>query len=126
MPRDHVYRRLKYAAKLDGTIHEIRVDAYGANMAELHEAITAVLVAREEQAKADILEPAGVPTSEMPVYINAMREFCKCCRNFTSATRDNKCYSILLDYRDKGLLIGLLYKLAAMCGCYPEGYGYYV
>jgi len=126
MPRDHVWRRQKYQAKVDGTVSEIRVDAYGPKMVELHTAITTVLVAKEEQAKEEILEPAGVTTSEMPFYLNAMREFCKCCRSFTSTTRNDKCYSILLGYRDKGLQIALLYKLAAMCGCYPEGYGYYV
>jgi len=125
LPRDQIWRRRKYEAKIDGAVSEIRIDAYGSKMVELHTAITTVLVAKEEQAKVEILEPAGVTTSEMPFYLNAMREFCKCCRQFTSATRDNKCYSILLTYRDKGLQIGLLYKLAAMCGCYPEGYGYY-
>jgi hypothetical protein len=126
MVRKQQYRRKKYELKLDGTVAELRTDAYRDAQVELHTSITSVLVQKEIEAKSTILEPAGVPTSEMPFYLNAMREFCKCCRNFTSTTRNNKCYDILLQYRDKGLQIGLLYKLAAMCGCYPEGYGYYV
>jgi len=125
MVRDQEWRRKKYEAKIDGTVAELRTDAYRDAQVALHTSITSILVQREEEAKTTILEPAGVPTSEMPFYLNAMREFCKCCRNFTSTTRDNKCYDILLQYRDKGLLVNLLYGLAAMCGCYPEGYGYY-
>jgi len=122
MPRDQVYRRQKYKAKIDGTVAEMRVDAYGSDMKTLHRTITEILVAKEETAKTSILEPAGVETSAIPVYLNAMREFCKCSRNFTAATRNNKCYSILIRYRDKGLTLRLLYKLAMLCDCYPAGY----
>lgn len=110
---------------MDGTVAEIRTDAYRTEMINLHTAITIIMVDQEIQAKEEILEPAGVGTAEMPFYLNAMREFCKCTRNFTSITMNNKCYNILLRYRDKGLVIGLLYQLAGLCGCYPEGYGYY-
>lgn len=125
MVRDQIWRRKKYEAKIDGTVAELRTDAYRDTQVALHTSITSILVQREEEAKTTILEPAGIPTSEIPFYLNAMREFCKCCRNFTSTTRNNKCYDILLQYRDKGLLIALLYRLAMMCGCYPEGYEYY-
>ena len=125
MVRDQSWRRKKYEAKIDGAVAELRVDAYGSDMKALHSAITTILVQREEEAKVQILEPAGVPTSEIPFYLNSMREFCKCCRNFTSTTRDNKCYNILAQYRDKGLQVGLLYQLAMLCGCYPAGYEYY-
>jgi hypothetical protein len=124
--RPQQYRRRKYEAKIDGDVFEKRADAYGSSMKTEHATITAVLVAKEEEAKTTILEPAGVGTAEMPFYLNAMREFCKCCRTFTSVTRNNKCFEVLNSYRNKGLQIGLLYKLAAMCGCYPAGYGYYV
>jgi len=126
MVREQIWRRKKYEAKLDGAVSELRTDAYGDKQAELYTAITTILVEKETQAKTDILEPAGVATSEIPFYLNSMREFCKCSRSFTSTTRDNKCYDILLRYRDKGLEISLLYRLAALCGCYPPGYGYYV
>lgn len=125
MVRDQQYRRRKYEAKTDATAAELRTDAYRADMVTQYTAMASILVEKEEQAKTTILEPAGVPTSEMPFYLNAMREFCKCCRNFTSVTRDNKCYNILLQYRDKGLRIELLYQLAMLCGCYPAGYEYY-
>jgi hypothetical protein len=126
MVRDQRYRRKKYEAKIDGSVGEMRTDAYKSTMETLYTAISTELVEKEEQAKTTILEPAGVGTAWIPFYLNAMREFCKCCRNFTSTTRDNKCLEILFTYRDKGLDQGLLYRLAALCGCYPEGYGYYV
>ena len=125
MVRDQIWRRKKYEAKIDGTVAELRIDAYRADMVTLHSAITTTLVTYEERAKTEILEPAGVATSEIPFYLNSMREFCKCCRNFTSVTRDDKCYSILCTYRDKGLRVDLLYRLAMLCGCYPRGYEYY-
>ena len=125
MVREQQYRRRKYEAKIDGTVAELRVDAYRDAMVEEYTGITSGMVTREEQAKQGILEPAGVGTAEMPFYLNAMREFCKCCRHFTSITRNNKCYNILLQYRDKGLTVSLLYKLAMLCGCYPLGYEYY-
>lgn len=125
MVRDPTYRRKKYKAKTDGTVSELRVEAYKTEMATLYAAITTVMVANEEEAKVDILEPAGVSTSEMPFYLNAMREFCKTSRNWTSNTRNNKCYNILCQYRDKGLVVRLLYLLATMCDCYPAGYEYY-
>jgi len=125
MVREQIWRRKKYEAKLDGDVAEIRTTDYRSDMVDLHTAITTILVQREEQAKTQILEPAGIPTSEIPFYLNSMREFCKCCRNFTSVTRDNKCHNILLQYRDKNLQIAILYKLAMLCGCYPEGWQYY-
>lgn len=126
MVRGQTWRRKKYEAKISGTVAERRIDAYDEYMKSLHSSITSILVEKETQAKEQILEPAGVGVAEIPFYLNSMREFCRICRNFTSVTRDNECYNILLKYRDKGLVLVLLYKLAALCGCYPIGYEYYV
>jgi len=104
---------------------EKRIDAYGSSMADLHEAMATILVTKEISAKASILEPAGVTSSEIAFYLDAMREFCKASRNFSSVTRDNKCYDLLCGYRDKGLAENLLYQLAMLCECYPLGYEYY-
>jgi len=125
MVRNPFWRRKKFEAKVSGTVAQLRVDAYGSSMADLHEAMTTILVSKEESAKTTILEPEGVTSSEISFYLNAMREFCKTSRNFTSNTRDNKCYEILCGYRDKGLSVDLLYKLAMLCECYPIGYEYY-
>ena len=125
MVRDQIYRRKKYEAKTDGDVAELRLDKYRAQMVKLYKEVTPEMVEQEKLAKTTILEPAGIATSELPFYLNAMREFCKCCKDFTSTTRDDKCYCILLQYRDKGLRIDMLYALAQMCGCYPTGYEYY-
>jgi len=125
MVRNQLARRRKYEAKLSGDVSEIRTDAYRSRMVNEYTTITALMVQRETQAKTLILEPAGIPTSEIPFYLNAMREFCKCCRNFTSTTKNNKCYNILAQYRDKNLRVDMLYRLAMLCGCYPAGYEYY-
>lgn len=138
MVREQIWRRKKYEAKLDGTVAERRIEDYGKYMKDLHRSITSTLVVNEELAKTTILEPAGVATSIMPFYLNAMREFCRVCRTFTCQpipdgphitncpSRDNECYNVWCRYKDKGLNSTLLIKLAGMCGCYPLGYGYYV
>ena len=94
MVRDQHWRRKKYEAKIDGTVAQLRIDAERDDMIDAHTGITVTMVQQEEQAKTTILEPNGVTTSVMPFYLNAMREFCKCSREFTSVTRTNKCYGI--------------------------------
>ncbi|GAJ05630.1 unnamed protein product, partial [marine sediment metagenome] len=103
MVRPNLWRRKKFKAKIDGSVHEKRTDAYRTTQVALHTAITTILVEKEIEAKTLILEPAGVPVNEMPFYLNAMREFCKCSRNFTSLTRQNECINIYAEYVEKGL-----------------------
>lgn len=117
MVRENIWRREKYEAKVDGSVHESRTDAYRTTQVALHSAIVTTLVANEEQAKTEILEPAGVPVNEIPFYLNAMREFCRCCRNFTDLTRQNECYSIYSKYVEKQLRSNLIVLLGNMCGC---------
>lgn len=124
MVRKQLWRKLKFEAKLDGSVHEKRTDAYGPTQVLLHTAIVTTLVDNEIEAKTTILEPAGVPVNEMPFYLNAMREFCKNCRNFTSTTRENECVNIYLKYVEKGLTPVLVARLGVMCGCDLSAYYY--
>lgn len=115
MVRSEVYRRKKYAAKIDGTVIEDRIDQYGASMRTAHAAMQTILVEKEEAAKAQILEPAGVPVNMIPFYLDSMREFCRISRNFSSTTRDNEGYNSYARWRDKGLDSNLLVLLANLC-----------
>lgn len=117
MVRKSLFRRNKYEAKTDGSVSETRTDAYRTRQVQLHTAIVTELVAKEEQAKTEILEPAGIPVNEIPFYLNAMRQFCRCCRKFTSNTRFNECYNIYLTWLQKGLDNNCLVLLGNLCGC---------
>jgi len=115
--RNQFWRRKKFEKKTDGSVAEIRFDAYATPAKTLHEAMATILVENEEVFKEDILEPAGVPVNEIPFYLDAGREFCRCCRNFTSLTRANECYNIYLRWLQKGLNNNCLVLMANHCGC---------
>jgi len=115
--RNNYFRRKKFEAKIDGSVAETRFDAYATPAKTLHEAMAVILVGHEEVFKEDILEPAGVPTNEIPFYLDAGREFCRCCRNFTDLSRQNECYNIYLKWLQKGLNNNCLVLMANHCGC---------
>lgn len=115
--RKEMFRRAKYKAKLDGPVAEKRFNAYATSAKALHGAMQGILVPHEENAKANILEPAGVSSNEIPFYLDAMREFCRICRNFTSISRNNECYNTYCRWKSKTLNSNLLIMLAAQCGC---------
>jgi len=115
MVRKEQYRRLKFEGKIDGSVAEDRITRYGEYMVSSHAAIQTILVAKEEQAKTTILEPAGVSVNMIPFYLDAMREFCRISRNFTEQTKQNEGYNCYERWRTKGLDSNLLVQLAAMC-----------
>jgi len=115
--RDQHFRRKKFEAKIDGSVAETRFDAYATPAKNLHEAMATILVGHEETVKTDILEPAGIPVNELPFYLDAMREFCRVCRNFTSQTRTNECYNVYLRWKAKNLDNNCLVLMAVHCGC---------
>jgi len=113
--REQLYRRKKFEAKVDGAIAEDRITEYGSTMKQLHSDMQLILVEKEVDAKTQILEPAGVAVNIIPFYLNAMREFCRISRNFTSITRQNEAYNAFERWRVKGLNSNLLVQLAALC-----------
>jgi len=115
--RNQYWRRKKYEAKIDGPVAETRFDAYKTHAQTLHTAMQNILVPHEINAKTNILEPAGVSSNEIPFYLDAMREFCRICRNFTALSRSNECYNTYCRWKSKGLNSNLLIQLAAQCGC---------
>jgi len=115
MVRSQLYRRKKFEAKVDGAVAEDRIDQYGATMKTLHATMQTILVEKETDAKTQILEPAGVAVNIIPFYLNAMREFCRISRNFTSITRQNEAYNAFERWKVKGLNSNLLVQLAALC-----------
>ena len=111
-----MWRRAKYEAKLDGSVSEKRFNALATPAQALHAAMQNILVPQETDAKTLILEPAGIPSNEIPFYLDAKREFCRICRNFTSITRTNEVYNAYCRWKSKGLQSNLLVQLAAQCG----------
>ena len=123
--RSQMWRRAKFKAKIDGPVAETRFNAYATPAKTLHQTMQEILVPAEEAAKTQILEPAGVPSNEIPFYLDAMREFCRICRNFTDQTRRNECYNTYQRWLSKGLVSNLLILLANQCGCDLWEYYYY-
>ena len=115
MVRSEIYRRKKFEQKVDGSIAEDRIDQYGSYMKSQHETIQVILVAQEERAKTEVLEPAGVSVNMIPFYLDALREFCRISRNFTSATRTNEGINCYCRWQAKGLDTALLVQLASIC-----------
>lgn len=115
--RNQFWRRKKFEAKIDGSVAEARFDAYATPAKALHQTMQEILVPAEEYFKSQILEPHGVSTNEIPFYLDAGREFCRVCRNFTSISRNNECYNVYLRWLSKGLVSNLLILEANYCGC---------
>jgi len=115
--RNQYWRRKKYKAKIDGSVSETRADAYKTSAQALHQTMQEILVPAEEYFKTEILEPHGVSSNEIPFYLDAGREFCRICRNFTDQTRINECYNTYLRWLAKGLNGNLLILEANYCGC---------
>lgn len=115
MVRNQLWRRKKFEHKVSGSVVEDRVDQYGTYMTSLHSAAQTILVAKEEQAKTEILEPAGVSVNMIPFYLDAMREFCRISRNFSGQTKQNEGYNAYEKWLTKGLNSNLLVLLANMC-----------
>jgi hypothetical protein len=115
--RNQYWRRKKYEAKIDGSVAEKRFNAYATPAKALHQTMQEILVPAEEAAKTQILEPMGISSNEIPFYLDAMREFCRICRNFTSQTRSNECYNTYLRWLSKTLNSNALVLLANQCGC---------
>lgn len=124
MVRDALRRRNKFEAKLDGSVAEKRTDAYKTYQVALHTTMQTLLVAKEIEAKTTILEPNGISVNEIPFYLNAMREFCRCTRNFTSLTRENECENIYLMWVEKGLTPIIVAQLGVLCDCELAAYYY--
>ena len=116
MVRHQIYRRKKYEAKIDGTVAEMRVEAYRDKMVEKHTAMQTILVEGEEAAKTEVLEPCGVPVNMIPHYLNAKREFCRLARNFTENTLLNEALNTFFRFEDRGFDTNILILLANQCG----------
>lgn len=115
MVRKEHWRRAKFKAKVSGSIAEDRIEQYGGYMKAAHETIQIILVDKEERSKTEVLEPAGVTVNMIPFYLDAMREFCRISRNFTSTTRTNESINTYCRWKAKGLDGHLLVQLASIC-----------
>ena len=86
MVREQVYRQKKYEAKVTGDVVKARFDALKEVMAEQTSARFGELAIIEDSIKKEILEPAGVPSIQIPFYLNVARELYSKSRMFTGAT----------------------------------------
>jgi hypothetical protein len=119
MVREQVYRQKKYEAKLTGDVVKARFDALKEVMAEQTSARFGELASIEDSVKKEILEPAGVPSIQIPFYLNVARELYSKSRTFTGETLKNEAHAIANKWVGRGLNKELVNRILQKFGVPP-------
>jgi len=127
MVRDQVYRRAKYAAKVDPDVVKARIGALKETMTEQTDALFAELAALETSVKQEILEPAGVKSIMIPMYLNVARQLYKLTKKFSAQTLQAEAHTVVDKWYERGLQGTILNALLAKFGIpektFPAGGG---
>jgi len=115
MVRHEAYRTRKYDAKIDPDAIRSRFLAHKDTMLEQVEAKFAELVLIETKAKM-VCEEAGVPTYQIPAYLNFARQCYRISKQFTQATQINETYFRYSTWLNRGLNATILSDIARLCG----------
>jgi hypothetical protein len=115
MVRDEAYRTRKYEAKMDATSISQRFRDEKDSMVEQAGARFAELVLVEEKAKS-VAEAAGVPTKDIPFYLNFARQCYRIGKQFSQATRVNEVYYRYEYWLNQGMDSAILTDIASLCG----------
>jgi hypothetical protein len=119
MVREQVYRQKKYEAKVVGDVVKARIDALKEVMAEQTSARFGELASIEESVKKNILEPAGVPSIQIPFYLNIARELYSKSRVFTGETLKMEAHMIANKWIARGLRKDLVNQILTKFGVPP-------
>lgn len=116
MVRDAMLRIKKYEQKLDPTVIQTRFTALKEMMVDQVNVRFADLVTFENQVKLTILEAAGIPTINIPFYLNYAREVYTKGQRFSGTTLCNECSLILDKWVARGLDRDVLTDIAEAFG----------
>jgi len=86
MVRSQTYRQKKYEAKVDPDVVRARFSAMKSVMAEQTAVKFSDLATIEDGVKKQILEPKGIPTIQIPFYLNVARQLYSIVQRFTGST----------------------------------------
>jgi len=115
MVRHPYFRTRKYENKIDADVIRSRFLAHRDVMIEQEAMKFTDLATFETQIK-DIIEAEGVPTFQIPFYLNFGRECYRISERFTGATANNEASFAADKWVQRGLLRQLLAKIAALFG----------
>jgi hypothetical protein len=121
MGRHPAYRLRKYAAKMDPDAIRLRFAAQRDTMIEQEEAIFGELSLVEEKAKV-VCENAGIPTTNIPSYLNFARQCYKFFKKFSGTTKDNEVLYWFNHWVSRGLNATVLAAISELCGTSIAGY----
>ena len=119
MVREQVYRQKKYQAKVTGDVVKARFDALKEVMEEQTSARFGELANIEESVKKNILEPNGVPSIQIPFYLNVAREVYSKARTFTGETLKMEAHAIADKWVKRGLRKELVNQILQQFGIPP-------
>jgi len=115
------YRLRKYDAKIDPEAIRMRFAAHKDTMVEQEEAIFGEIALTEAKAKT-VCEEAGIPTYQIPGYLNFARKCYKLTKNFSQTTRVNEVNNWFNLWVSRGLNATVLASIATLCGVTIPGY----
>jgi hypothetical protein len=121
MVRAQVYRQKKYEAKIDADVIRSRFAALKPTMEEQTTAKFTDLSSMESSIKA-ILEPLGVPTIQIPFYLNYARELYKLTSNFSGKTLADEAKVKYEKWKARGLDADKLKAIAESFGIDTSGW----
>ena len=113
--RHETYRTRKYEGKIDPEAIRLRITALKDMMVEQVEAKFAELALVERKAK-QVCEAAGVPTYQIPAYLNFARQCYRIGKNFSQTTQLNEVYFRYSTWVSRGLTASILADIAQLCG----------
>jgi len=119
--RHPAYRLRKYDAKMDPDAIKLRFAAHRDAMVEQEEAIFGELTLTESKAKT-VCEANGIPTYQIPAYLNFARECYRLFKNFSQTTRQNEVQNWFNMWVARGLRGTVLASVAELCGIAIPGY----
>jgi hypothetical protein len=115
MVRSQTYRQKKYEVKIDADVIRSRFAGLKPIMVEQTAAKFTDLAANETNVKA-VIEPLGIPTIQVPFYLNYARELYSLTQRFSGKTLENEAKLLGAKWKARGLTEDTLIKIAAQFG----------
>jgi hypothetical protein len=115
------YRLRKYAAKMNPDTIRQRFADQKDTMVEQEESLFGELALIEAKAQVICMD-AGIPTGQIPQYLNMARKCWKYGKKFASTTKDNAVLNFFNYKVAEGLNATVLAGIAALCGTTIAGY----
>jgi len=116
MVRADIWRKKKYDAKIQADVIKTRFELYKDTMLEQVDTQFTNLPQFEDAVKIQILEPRGVPTWNIPFYLNYARELYRRMRKFSGKTLENEALILMDKWVSRGLKRDILIEIAKLMG----------